>query len=480
MKRTNLILSMLFFAVLGTVLCLAINFEPSFGLLLSGAAFLPMPHGILGDNIIPATKEPDNEKEKELIQKFDDRIKKSIKEFDRGFINEEGLKLKLEPITKALEDKIISSEQFMEFKKTFEDSFNEMAESVSKLAEKGVSTQVSTKADLLVAIKKAAKELQGRGDVPGFIDIGYTEKTVGTMTVGANVTGQMPQADREAGFNNVVRQTFTIRNGSNVFPITSTLAEWVEQSGIEGSADMTAEGASKSQMDWDYTVRNAAVRKITAYVKISEEMLNDIEGMLGEINGNLAYQVELKEEVGLITGPGTGKTLNGIEKYAQALDLAALSGTVEAANNWDVLAAAITQIKVEAKASANRIFLNPVDIFLTIHASKDTTNDYINPVTVVPNATPGAQPSIFVWGVPVVESDSITAGEFLVADMTKFTIRDKQAFTVAMGLDGNDFTKDLVTLRGVKRLVSYVKINDNNAFVTDTFADGKAFLETAS
>lgn len=49
MKTTNLILSVLFFAVLGTVLSLAINIEPLFGLLLSGIGFLPlMPFGVLG------------------------------------------------------------------------------------------------------------------------------------------------------------------------------------------------------------------------------------------------------------------------------------------------------------------------------------------------------------------------------------------------------------------------------------------------
>lgn len=49
MKRTDLILKMLFFAVLGTVLSSAININQLFGLLLSGVAFLHlMPFGVLG------------------------------------------------------------------------------------------------------------------------------------------------------------------------------------------------------------------------------------------------------------------------------------------------------------------------------------------------------------------------------------------------------------------------------------------------
>jgi len=309
-------------------------------------------------------------------------------------------------------------------------------------------------------------------------------KTVGTMSFGASVTGQIPQADRESGVANVVRQTFTIRNGSNVFPTNSNLVEWVEQQNIEGGADMTGEGLAKTQQDWEYVVSNSSVKKITSYVKITEEMLNDIDGMMGEINGNLLYQVDLKEESQLITGAGTGNNLNGIEKYAQALDNVGLISTFDygTANNWDVIAAAITQIRVEGKGElrANRVYLNPIDLFLTIHNTKDTTKDYINPVTVVPNVTPGGLPSVFIWGVPVVESDSITAGEFLVADMTRYNIRDLDGFQVSVGLENDDFTKNLVTIRGEKRLATYVKANYVAGFVTDTFADGIAFLEVAS
>lgn len=400
-----------------------------------------------------------------IENKFNELKENSGKEHKEKFESlEETLKgLKEDSVSKGDMDK-------------FTESFNKLSEDVSKLSEKKESEIVTTKDQLMKSLKSAAETLLGRGREPGFIQV----KTVGAMTISNNVTGTMPQAERESGFNNVVRQTFTIRNGANTFGISSRTAEWVEQSGIEGGAGMTAEGTAKTQVDWDYSVKTASVKKITSYVKISKEMLNDIEGMLGEINGNLMYQVDLKEETQLLTGDGTSVNLNGIEKYAQPLDLAALSGTVEAANNWDVLAAAITQIKVNAKANANRIFLNPADIFLSIHATKDTTNDYINPVTVVPNATPGAQPSVFVWGVPVVESDTITAGEFLVADMTKFTIRDKEAFNVQIGFENDDFTKNMVTILGEKELVSYVKANDVEAFVTDTFADGKAFLETAS
>lgn len=477
MKRTNFILSVLFFAVLGTVLSLAIEIQPFYGLILSFAAFLPMPVGVLGDNIVPNTDGKLSKDHENILTALQDKFKEFKKELQYVKPDELGeFKKSFDETLKGLTDKLKESdtgylklkdyseklkEQFDTFNVTFTESKKNPLEDIrAKLVE------------LAPDLKRQSKERT----------VGF--KTVGTMTFGASVTGQMPQADRESGIANVVRQAFTIRNGSNVFPTNSNLVEWVEQANIEGSAGMTAEGASKTQQDWEYVVRNASVRKITSYIKITEEMLSDIDGMMGEINGNLLYQVELKEEVQLITGDGTGQNLNGIEKYAQELDNAGLISTFDngVANNWDVLGASITQIRVEGKGElrANRIYLNPIDVFLSIHRTKSTTKDYINPVTVIPNVTPGGLPSLFIWGVPVVESDSITLGEFLTADMTRFNIRDLEGMTVSIGLENDDFTKNLVTIRGEKRLATYVKTNYVAGFVTDTFADGIAFLEVAS
>ena len=124
--------------------------------------------------------------------------------------------------------------------------------------------------------------------------------------------------------------------------------------------------------------------------------------------------------------------------------------------------------------------MRATDIFLMIHSAKSTTAEYVSPITLVPNVRGTGVPNAYIWGAPVVACDSITAGEFLVGDFTKFTIRDRQKMTIEIGYENDDFTKNLVTIRGEKRLVSYVKANHVEAFVTDTFADGIAFLTPAS
>lgn len=373
-----------------------------------------------------------------------------------------------------IKEKSVSKEDIEKFSQ----SFNALSEQVAFLKEQKAKAAPITSEEFKQALEDAVKEVKERGNMRGFVQV----KTLGTMSLTNNVTGTIPQADREAGVLNQVRRQFTIRNGANVFGITSGTAEWVEEQNREGSASITAEGAAKPQIDWEYIVNSAQVKKIPAYVKITTEMLNDIPGMMGEINGELRYKVEYAEESELITGDGTASHLNGIDKYAQSIDLASLAGTIIYPNNWDAIAAAITQIQANTENSymPNRIYMNPVDIFASLHGIKKTDHDYINPVSVVANPNGVGLPTVYVMGVPVVATNAVTAGTFYVADMTKFTIRDREAFVVSVGYENDDFTKNLVTILGEKRLVSYVKTNHQEAFVKSTFAAAKTFIEAGS
>jgi HK97 family phage major capsid protein len=408
-------------------------------------------------------------KQKELESKIEAKadkedIEKAMKEFSElkdtqmknmnELLQLQGLEIK--KLKEGEGEKILSKDEFeVEFLKQVE---------ALKESQKGLG--FITKKD------KDGKIVKGKDGKPERLDF----KAVGTMTFANSVTGTIPQADRDPGYNDFVKRQFTIRQFSNVGQTSANVVEWVYKAAKEGSAGMTTEGAAKTQLDWTYAVKSANVEKITSFVKISKEMLDDVPGMMAEINGELTYEINLLEETQLLTGNGVTPNIDGIEQYAQPLDNAGLAGTIATPNWWDVLGAAITQIRVEmlGKANANAIMLNPVDVFNLVHGSRTTTNEYNAPLAVVnPDGT-------FIHGVPVIESNAITAGEFLVGDFTKFHIRDREGLSIAIGYDSDDWTKNLVTILGEKRLVSFVKDNDVASFVTDTFSDGVTFLTAAT
>jgi hypothetical protein len=64
----------------------------------------------------------------------------------------------------------------------------------------------------------------------------------------------------------------------------------------------------------------------------------------------------------------------------------------------------------------------------------------------------------------------MTAGNFLVGDMTKAHLRMREDMNIQVGYVNDDFTKNLVTILCEARAVSFIKANDAPAFVKGVIA----------
>ena len=82
-------------------------------------------------------------------------------------------------------------------------------------------------------------------------------------------------------------------------------------------------------------------------------------------------------------------------------------------------------------------------------------------------------------GIQIIETTLVTAGTYLIGVFNFATLYDKGSIRIEMGLDGNDYTKNLRTILAEYRGAMVVKNNDRTAFVTGTFATDQAALETA-
>ena len=82
-------------------------------------------------------------------------------------------------------------------------------------------------------------------------------------------------------------------------------------------------------------------------------------------------------------------------------------------------------------------------------------------------------------GIPIVKTTLVTSGTYLVGAFNLATLYDLGTLSVQMGIDGNDWTKNLRTIIAEYRGAMVVKNNDRTAFVKGTFSTDKAALETA-
>lgn len=389
-------------------------------------------------------------------EKMDAKLKDAFQEMNPEVLqkvvaNSEQLEKNIEALTKDV------SESLEEIAKLKEKSnFSEEAFSLKQAITKGLSDNV-----------EALKTLKSDRNANG---VSFTTKAAGSMLISSNVVGsaQIPQAEREAGITRTVRRNPFILQLVNVGTINSNLWEWVQQVNNDGDAAMTAEGTKKSQIDFDLALASAQVRKVTAFIKVSKEMLDDVALIESEINQELTEVIQLKIDAQLLTGDGTGQNLEGILENATAWSVTGFANTVKAANNSDVLKVAINQV-MTAQFAPNHIVLHPSDV-TAMELEKGTDGHYVMPPFRSANG-------MEISGVSVVANTGISAGTFLVGDFTKSGVRFKEGLTIDVGYENDDFTKNFVTILAEARLVHRVKSNHYGAFVTGAFATAIPLLD---
>jgi HK97 family phage major capsid protein len=328
----------------------------------------------------------------------------------------------------------------------------DQGEVLAKLETAGGPVKGDFKTNLRKGLEKNKETLKGLKDNRhGSVRIEL--KAVADMLVSTHVSGQIPQAEREAGITRiVVRQPF-LAELVNTGTIGSTTWEWVEQKTPEGGAAMTAEGAAKSQADFNLVLASATVRKVTSYIKASKEMLDDIPLMESEINQELTQLINLEIDSQILSGDGTGQNLTGILENAVAFAAGSFAGAVDEANNQDVLRIAANQIMV-AQFQPNIILMHPSDV-AAMDVAKASDGHYVLP----PFSTNG---NTVIKGIPIVQNTGVTEGDYLIGDFTKSGVRFKEGLTIDVGFENDDFTKNFITILAESRLVHRVKSNHYN------------------
>lgn len=294
-------------------------------------------------------------------------------------------------------------------------------------------------------------------------------KVAGTMAITTNYSGgTVGLSQLESGVARIVRRRPFLRQLVNVAGTTSKYITYIEQKNPDGGAGMTAEGALKTQADFDLVEVSKAVKKVTAFIKVSKEMIADIPFMRNEIDTELMELVELKLDSQILSGDGTGDNLEGILQNATAWSAGGFALTIPTPNEFDVLRVAIAQIQ-GLEFNANYIVLHPEDC-AKMELTKTSQGEYTYAMSYIVDGI------VRVKSIPVIENTGVTAGTFLVGDFSKSNLRIREDLNVQVGYVNDDFTKNLMTILCEARAVHYVKSNHYGAFVKGSFSTAKTAL----
>ncbi len=300
---------------------------------------------------------------------------------------------------------------------------------------------------------KHVRELMGR------------KTTITSSAVGVATTGVL-QIDRIAGITAEARQVLTVRDLLYARPTTMQVVDFVKVNAPMAIASPQVEASAKAENAVTFTSVSEKVRTIATWIPASKQILDDFTELMGFINSTLPYYVNLAEEIQLLSGDNTGENLHGLITQAAAFN----TGLLSASKGWnkiDIVGRAVQQITGAKELDPTFIVLHPND-WWEMRLTKDGFGRYIlgDPQT-------NARPSLF--GLDVVYTTSIANGTFLIGSGNPVAseIRDRMEMQIEFSTEHQDFfTKNLVAVRGEKRVVLVVK--RPNSYITGSFTTSPA------
>lgn len=303
------------------------------------------------------------------------------------------------------------------------------------------------------------KSMQKAGfDVKSAIAHGYEvecKANTDTNVEGAPSTGYAPyltQTDTEPA--RPYQRPLVVADLFSTGSITGTVLQYPVFDELEGNAKMVEETGAAPQVHWkDPTWKQDKIGKVASFFGISEDMMDDLSWVIGEINDAAQYDLKLQEESQLLSGDGSENNLTGLfNRGIQTMDKDELSDA-------DRLSKAALQITTTTNFQADAYVMNPLD-FWKLTIAKDANGNYLN-------LTDGAK----LWNIPTVATAAITEGTALVGAFKSAKVLRKGGLVVKMtDSDTDDFLHFKQKCRVSERLGLQVKYP--KAFVKVTL--GKA------
>ena len=305
-------------------------------------------------------------------------------------------------------------------------------------------------------------------------DLGAFIKSVpADMGVGDNYTGTIALSELDPMISRDPQRSPFIEELVSVGTMNAPIDTWIETTDETGTVLPVSELAAIPRKDYDFAESSANAKKIGVLAKYSKEMADDLPNVLSEVRNFLLADLRREVDRQILAGDGTVTSsegeLRGILEYATAFNAGDFAGTVVDANHFDVIETAASQVITGLHTPTN-VVVHPTDAS-KMNLSKSHDGHYVMP----PFITAGGAT---VSGLRVVVNTGITAGNFLVGDFSKSTVKYRQGIQVELSnSDSDDFARDRFSIKATTRLAHRVRGNDTGAFVEGAFATAIAALD---
>ena len=285
-------------------------------------------------------------------------------------------------------------------------------------------------------VKAKQIDKKGRFAVKTYSDIQKTPTTSGVSAFATTYDRNVVEA---------ARTPIVIRDLFGAETISGSTLVYLTEGAIEGAPAATNEGAKKPQVHFaDPTPHTVSLSKIAAFIKESDEYINDYAFLASAINGRLLYHHQLVVQNTLVTA------LKGTSGIGDNDDTWIASST--ATELADLILKEAMDLQNASGFPADAIVMNPATWY-SLRVAKDGEYRYYG------GGFFGAQNVPNLWGIPVCVTTAVDADEIIVGAFKACAsvVTNGGVSIEAVNTDQDDFVKNLMTIRCEERLALAVR-----------------------
>ena len=233
------------------------------------------------------------------------------------------------------------------------------------------------------------------------------------------------------------------------YTTTNNTTKWMKETTTTNNAAAQAEGAaavSESVLVW--TEQTAPLEKVSSWISVTQEQLDDVPNMQSLINDRMTYMHAVKEDYYLLNANATTPQIVGLNAAAMTGEQTQAAGTDPV---FDAIMKGIVKVQTGATslglADPTHIVMNPNN-WQTIALTTTADGIYIYGSPAAPlNTAPT------LWGRPVITTTNQTANTAIVGDFARgVRLARRQEITLEVS-DSHDvnFTKNIIVLKITSR-----------------------------
>ena len=236
--------------------------------------------------------------------------------------------------------------------------------------------------------------------------------------------------------------------------------KYLEESTFTNNSSATAEGSALGENALAFTEKTENIRKIGAFLPVTEELLADVSAVQGYLDSRLRTMVNLAVSDQIMAGSGVAPNLTGILNVT-GINTFAYGGYSGGLKRIGQIYEAITEIQKDSFLTPDAIIMHPSDWYQVVTEVADTSGTsgagftQTQPLFIGAGQFGGAVGQS-LWGLPVVLDTTRPAGTAVVGVFgggQAIHIVARQGMEIAMS-DSHDanFTKDIIVMKATVRL----------------------------